>query len=102
MRARLALVAMLAIVLGASLRAGNRQAYPLPEERGTAGILAALERLPVYVRVLHTTAHPDDESAGTLTWLSRKAHARTALYCLTRGEGRQLSLIHISEPTRPY
>jgi LmbE family N-acetylglucosaminyl deacetylase len=39
--------------------------------------------------VLHTTAHPDDESAGTLTWLSRKFHAQTALFCLTRGEGGQ-------------
>ena len=52
-------------------------------------MLAALEKLPVYVRVLHTTAHPDDESAGTLTWLSRKFHAQTALFCLTRGEGGQ-------------
>ena len=80
----------LAVLLAmAGLRAGNRNVYPLPEERGTAGILAALEKLPVYVRVLHTTAHPDDESAGTLTWLSRKSHAQTALFCLTRGEGGQ-------------
>src|SRR5438552_17918223 len=70
-------------------RAGNRNAYPLPEDRGTAGILAALERLPVFVRVLHTTAHPDDESAATLTWLARRAHARTALLSLTRGDGGQ-------------
>jgi LmbE family N-acetylglucosaminyl deacetylase len=61
----------------------------LPEDRGTAGTLSALEKLPIYVRVLQTTAHPDDESAGTLTWLSRKYHATTALFCLTRGEGGQ-------------
>ena len=80
----------LAVLLAmAGLRAGNRNGYPLPEERGTAGILAALEKLPVYVRVLQTTAHPDDESAGTLTWLSRKFHAQTALFSLTRGEGGQ-------------
>ena len=41
------------------------------------------------MRVLHTTAHPDDESAATLTWLARKMHARTALFSLTRGEGGQ-------------
>ena len=70
-------------------QAGNRDTYPLPEERGTAGALAALEKLPVYMRLLQTTAHPDDESAGTLTWLSRKVHAQTALFCLTRGEGGQ-------------
>jgi LmbE family N-acetylglucosaminyl deacetylase len=83
---------ILSLVLLAALsgsRAGNRNTYPLPEERGTAGILASLEKLPVYVRVLQITAHPDDESAGTLTWLSRKFHAHTALFCLTRGEGGQ-------------
>lgn len=81
---------VLAILLAlGGVKAGNRNVYPLPEERGTAGVLAALEKLPVYVRVLHTTAHPDDESAGTLTWLTRKFHAQTALYCLTRGEGGQ-------------
>ncbi len=65
------------------------RAGSLPENRGTAGTLAALDKLPVYVRVLQTIAHPDDESAGTLTWLSRKYHASTALFCLTRGEGGQ-------------
>jgi LmbE family N-acetylglucosaminyl deacetylase len=81
--------ALAVLLVMAGLRAGNRNVYQLPEERGTAGALAALEKLPVYVRVLQTTAHPDDESAGTLTWLSRKFHATTALFCLTRGEGGQ-------------
>jgi LmbE family N-acetylglucosaminyl deacetylase len=66
-----------------------RSAGDIAEDRGTAGIIAALDKLPVYVRVLQTTAHPDDESAGTFTWLSRKYHATTALFCLTRGEGGQ-------------
>jgi len=69
--------------------ADEQNPYPLAEERGTAGILAALKKLPVYVRVLHTTAHPDDESSGTLTWLARKASADTALLCLTSGDGGQ-------------
>jgi len=85
---RLSLVLLVLLALS-GLHAGNHSAYVLPEDRGTAGTLAALEKLPVYVRVLHTTAHPDDESAGTLTWLSRKFHAQTALFCLTRGEGGQ-------------
>ena len=71
------------------LHAVPRSADDIAEDRGTAGILAALDKLPVYVRVLQTTAHPDDESAGTLTWLSRKYHATTALFCMTRGEGGQ-------------
>jgi len=82
-------VLLFSLLTVVALRAGNRNAYPLPEDRGTAGILAALERLPVFVRVLHTTAHPDDESAATLTWLARRAHARTALLSLTRGDGGQ-------------
>ncbi len=73
----------------ASRGADHHSPYPLAEERGTAGALAALQRLPVHGRILHVTAHPDDESAGTLTWLSRKLQVQTALYCLTRGEGGQ-------------
>ncbi len=61
----------------------------LPEDRGTAGALQAIEKLPVYAHILWTQAHPDDESAGTLTWLARGQHARTAVYCLTRGDGGQ-------------
>ncbi len=90
---RLGIIALIALCVtlltGIALNAGNRNAYPLPEDRGIAGTLQALEKLPVYVHVLHATAHPDDESAGTLVWLTRKAHARTAIFCLTRGEGGQ-------------
>jgi len=89
MRTRVWILSFVLLTALSGSRAGNQTADPLPEERGTAGILAALEKLPVYVRVLQITAHPDDESAGTLTWLSRKYHARAALFCLTRGEGGQ-------------
>ncbi len=89
MRQKAAILILVPILAAAGLRAGNHNTYPLPEERGTAGILFALQKLPVYARVLYTEAHPDDESAGTLTWLARKAHARTALFSLTRGDGGQ-------------
>ena len=75
----------LALAAGGALRHG----IPLPQDRGTAGTLAALQRLPVFVRVLQIVAHPDDESAGSLVWLSRKAHARTAVFSFTRGDGGQ-------------
>ena len=88
------------VIAGSLLRAGHQNAYPLPEERGTAGILNAIAKLPVFVRVLHTTAHPDDENAATLTWLARKMHARTALFSLTRGEGGQNVLG--TKSTRPW
>ena len=80
---------LLVLLLGTPATVAGRHIDPLPEDRGTAGILAALERLPVYARVLYVTAHPDDESAATLTWLARAAHARTALLSLTRGDGGQ-------------
>ncbi len=89
MRTRFLSLLLAAVMAAAVLRAGNHNSYPLPEERGAAGVLSALQKLPVYVRVLYTEAHPDDESASTLTWLARKAHARTALFSLTRGEGGQ-------------
>ena len=87
-RCGVVIVSLLLLAISGS-QADQHDAYPLPEERGTAGTLAALEKLPVYGRLLQITAHPDDESAGTLTWLSRKFHAQTALFCLTRGEGGQ-------------
>jgi len=80
---------LLCLSLVFQCRADNRNTYPLPEDRGSAGTLATLEKLPVYARVLQIIAHPDDESAGTLTWLARKIHARTALFSLTRGDGGQ-------------
>ncbi|MBI3950726.1 MAG: PIG-L family deacetylase [Acidobacteria bacterium] len=61
----------------------------LPEDRGIAGLLQSLERLPVVASALHTTAHPDDEDNGLLVYLSRGVHARTVLLTATRGEGGQ-------------
>jgi LmbE family N-acetylglucosaminyl deacetylase len=86
---KLGCTVLLALALSISSAADNRNVYPIAEERGTAGTLAALEALPVHVRVLYTIAHPDDEGAGTLVWLARKAHADTALFSLTRGDGGQ-------------
>jgi LmbE family N-acetylglucosaminyl deacetylase len=46
-------------------------------------------RLPVYVSVLHTAAHPDDENNALLAYLARGVFARTAYLSLTRGDGGQ-------------
>ena len=62
---------------------------PAPElavDKGGAGLLQRLLKLRTTASVLHTTAHPDDEHAGTLTYLSRGLGARTALLTLNRGE----------------
>jgi LmbE family N-acetylglucosaminyl deacetylase len=62
-------------------------AQPLPEDRGAAGSWQAWKRAETSARVLYITAHPDDEDAGTLTWLARGLGADVTLLSLTRGEG---------------
>jgi LmbE family N-acetylglucosaminyl deacetylase len=57
------------------------------ENKGAAAVWRALLRLRSTARVLHTTAHPDDEDAALLTWLARNQGAYTALLTLNRGEG---------------
>lgn len=49
----------------------------------------AISRARVATRILYVTAHPDDESSGILTYLSRGLNADVALLSVTRGEGGQ-------------
>jgi LmbE family N-acetylglucosaminyl deacetylase len=49
----------------------------------------SIYRLPVYVSVLHTAAHPDDENNALLAYAARGVFARTAYLSLTRGDGGQ-------------
>ena len=62
---------------------------PEPEDRGPAGLLFALRRLQTIASVLHTAAHPDDESTELLAYLARGQGARVAYLSLNRGEGGQ-------------
>ena len=59
----------------------------LPVDRGSTGLWQRLLKLRTTASALHTTAHPDDEHAGMLTYLSRGLGARTALLTINRGEG---------------
>ncbi|GAC1622851.1 MAG: PIG-L family deacetylase [Candidatus Acidiferrum sp.] len=56
---------------------------------GLAETIEAIDSARVTTRILYITAHPDDESAATLTYLARGLHADVALLSLTRGEGGQ-------------
>lgn len=91
MRRYLILVIVLATLAMASgperSVAGSAQIGEVPENRGAVAVLEALQRLRTTASVLHTTAHPDDEDAGLLTWLSRGQGVRTGLLTLNRGEG---------------
>ena len=59
----------------------------LSVDRGSAGLWHRLLKLQTTASVMHTTAHPDDEHAGLLTYLSRDLGTRTALLTINRGEG---------------
>ena len=74
----------LVVVLTAASLAGRAQA-PV-QDAGVAGVWQKLGKLQTTASVMHTTAHPDDEHGGVLTWLSRGQGARVSLMTLTRGE----------------
>jgi LmbE family N-acetylglucosaminyl deacetylase len=70
------------IAAAAALTAADR----LPEDRGAAGLDQAIRKLKTTARVLSVTAHPDDEDAGTLTYISRGLGAELTMLILNRGE----------------
>jgi LmbE family N-acetylglucosaminyl deacetylase len=86
------------LVLGAALVGGfapttSSQFPPAPGTGpGLAETLEAIDSARVTTRILYVTAHPDDESAAVLTYLSRGLHADVALLSVTRGEGGQNGL----------
>ena len=61
----------------------------LPQDTGTPGLREMLLRLHTTARMLHTTAHPDDEDGGMLTLESRGKGVTVTLLTLNRGEGGQ-------------
>lgn len=70
-----------ASVAGAQVRAVN--------DRGAMGLEQLLHKLNTTASVMMTGAHPDDEDSGLLAYLSRRDHARTVYFSVTRGDGGQ-------------
>jgi LmbE family N-acetylglucosaminyl deacetylase len=62
---------------------------PLPQDTGGAGLQLMLRRLSTTARLMHTTAHPDDEDGGMMTLESRGKGDAVLLLTLNRGEGGQ-------------
>jgi LmbE family N-acetylglucosaminyl deacetylase len=62
---------------------------PLPQDTGMTGLKQELQRLRTTARLMHTTAHPDDEDGGMLVLESRGKGVDALLFTLTRGEGGQ-------------
>jgi len=55
---------------------------PLPPDTGAAGLKQMLLRLQTTARLMQTTAHPDDEDGGMLTFYSRGMGVRVAMLTL--------------------
>ncbi|MEJ7739217.1 MAG: PIG-L family deacetylase [Chitinophagaceae bacterium] len=58
----------------------------IPQDHGLDGIWQKLLKLKTIASAMHTQAHPDDEHADLLTYLSRGKGVRTAILSLNRGE----------------
>jgi LmbE family N-acetylglucosaminyl deacetylase len=54
-----------------------------------AETVQAINKARVTTRILYVTAHPDDETAGLLAYLSRGLYADVAVLTITRGQGGQ-------------
>jgi LmbE family N-acetylglucosaminyl deacetylase len=76
-------IALGMVALGCVMARGYE---PLPQDTGAAGTYQRLLKLRTIASVMHTTAHPDDEHGGVLTWLSRGVGARVSLLTLNRGQ----------------
>jgi len=82
-----------AVIVAAFLGAPERPAAsdgsrPMVDS-GVAGLQQALRKLKTTARLIHTTAHPDDEDSGMLALESRGLGADVLLLTLNRGEGGQ-------------
>ena len=83
-------VACLVLLFSLSSAEGAGEDLWWDSRREPATTLAeSIYRLPVYVSVLYTAAHPDDENNALLAYLARGVFARTAYLSLTRGDGGQ-------------
>ena len=80
------LVLLLPAMPGAKVIGDTR---PAPEDRGISGLALSLRRLQTIASLLHTAAHPDDESTDLLSYTARGLGARVAYLSLNRGEGGQ-------------
>ena len=85
----LALMAVLAAVSAAFWQSARAEKLILSQDQGYVALQQELQRLRTTARLMHTTAHPDDEDGGMLTLESRGKGATALLCSLTRGQGGQ-------------
>jgi len=64
-------------------------AVPAALAQSLPDTVQAIGKARITTRILYVTAHPDDETAGLLAYLSRGLYADVALLTITRGQGGQ-------------
>ena len=79
-------IALVSLALGAMNLVLAAQPRQVAVNQGPTATWQAIQKLRTFASVLHTTAHPDDEHGGMLTWMSRGLGVRVSLLTLTRGE----------------
>jgi LmbE family N-acetylglucosaminyl deacetylase len=78
------------LVLLFSLACGVAAAQEIPaQDRGSDALAQMFTRLRSTARLLHTTAHPDDDDGSMLVYESRGQGTETLMLTLNRGEGGQ-------------
>jgi len=86
------LLLLAALILGASAQTApvlSSTFDTLPQNSGSAGLHWMLRQLSTTARLMHTTAHPDDEDGAMMTLESRGRGDTVLLLTLNRGEGGQ-------------
>jgi LmbE family N-acetylglucosaminyl deacetylase len=89
MKKLLSFPALVPIFLASVISLAPADTRPALEDRGASGLALTLRRLQTIESLLHTGAHPDDESTELLAYMARAHGARVAYLSLNRGEGGQ-------------
>ena len=82
-------ILLLALFSNLFLLHAGADSRPPQADLGIAGLRQELKKLQTTARLMHTTAHPDDEDGGMLALESRGMGADVMLFTLNRGEGGQ-------------
>jgi len=78
-----------ACILFCFIQNSQSDTRPLPEDTGAVHLYQLLTKLKTTARIMHTTAHPDDEDGGMMTLETRGKGATVLLFTVNRGEGGQ-------------
>src|SRR5512141_2786053 len=81
---------LITVVALITLAAGAARAQEIPaQDRGSSALVQMFARLRTTARLLHTTAHPDDDDGSMLAYETRGQGVDTIMLTLNRGEGGQ-------------